>query len=365
MSGPRGGRRITGYYRPVEKYRLIYIGVVHRPVNPDSLDGLGRVPHGGTADPTLLDFSANTNPVTPDGVVGVYDAALAAARRYPADDYCEFRAAAAEYVGCDGAQIIPAPGALAGMRLVFALAVAPGDSVVVPEPSFGEYAHEVRLQGGEPTFVAHDAVLETDPAPHELVVVCNPNNPTGEASPAAALAAFADRCHRAGTTLLVDEAFLDFTAEPSLAGTPGVVVARSLTKMFGLPGLRAGFLVATGDLRERLDTARPSWTLSTPAAAVGAHCLDDSEFVADTRQRVDTERERMRERLASRFRVFPSAAPFLLCETAEPVDAVVAAAREQEIAIRDATTFQGLDSHVRLAVKRPHENDRLLAALDV
>ena len=334
-------------------------------MNPDSIDTLGRVPHGGSADPTLLDFSANTNPETPKGVVGVYDSALAAARRYPADDYCRFRAAAAEYVDCDGTQIIPAAGALTGMRSVFSIGVAPGDSVVVPEPSFGEYAHEIRLQGGEPTFVSHDAILEVDPTPHELVVVCNPNNPTGEASPAAALAAFADRCREAETTLLVDEAFLDFTAEPSLAGTPGVVVARSLTKIFGLPGLRAGFLVATGDWRERLDVARPAWTLSTPAAAVGTHCLGEHEFVADTRARVDSERERMRARLESRFDVFPSDAPFLLCETAEPVDSVVVAAREQGIAIRDATTFDGLDAHVRLAVKRPAENDRLLAALDV
>jgi L-threonine-O-3-phosphate decarboxylase len=334
-------------------------------MDPQSLDTLDRVPHGGASDPQLLDFSANTNPVSPTGCVSVYESAFSAARQYPVDDYCEFRAAAAEYIGVTGKQIIPTAGGLAGMRLLFSTVVDDGDSVAVPAPSFGEYAKEIRLQGGEPTFVDHDEILSVDPEPHELVIVCNPNNPTGNSYCPAALRGLADRCRDAGTTLLVDEAFLDFTDEPSLAGTEGVVVARSLTKIFGLPGLRAGFLVATGQLREHLDVARLSWTLSTPAAAVGAHCLGDIEFVEETRQRVDEERQRMANRLADRFTVTPSEAPFLLLETEEPVAEVVDEARSEGIVIRDATTFRGLDSHVRVAVKRPHENDQLLAALDV
>jgi L-threonine-O-3-phosphate decarboxylase len=334
-------------------------------MDPEAIDSLSRVTHGGEADPQLLDFSANTNPHTPSGVAAVYEAALSAARRYPVDDYCEFRAAAAEYVGVTGSEIIPAAGSLAGMRLLFSVIVDAGDSVVVPTPSFSEYAREIRLQGGTPTFVAHDEVLAVEPAAHDLVIICNPNNPTGESYETAALRAFAERCAAADTVLCVDEAFIDFTDTPSLAGTPGVVVARSLTKIFGLPGLRAGFLVATGGLQERLDVARPAWTLSTPAAAVGAHCLGATEFVETTRRRVAEERERMRERLTARFDVAPSDAPFLLCETHQPAGEVVAAARERGVVVRDATTFRGLESHIRVAVKRPEQNDRLLAALDV
>ena len=334
-------------------------------MDPQALDALDRVPHGGASDPQLLDFSANTNPVSPPGTVSVYESAFPASRRYPVDDYCSFRAAAAEYIGVEGRQIIPAAGALAGMRLVFSLTVDTGDSVAVPAPSFGEYAKEIRLQGGEPTFIPHDEILNVDPADHALVVVCNPNNPTGTGYPTAGLQRLAKQCQTAGTTLLIDEAFLDFTDKPSLAGTDGVVVARSLTKIFGLPGLRAGYLVATGQLRERLDVARPAWALSTPAAAVGAHCLADFEFVTDTRRRVDRERDRMADRLAKRFAVSESVAPFLLCETDDPVEDVIEAARTAGVAIRDATTFRGLDSHIRVAVKRPAENDQLLAALDV
>jgi histidinol-phosphate/aromatic aminotransferase/cobyric acid decarboxylase-like protein len=199
-----------------------------------------------------------------------------------------------------------------------------------------------------------------------MAVVCTPNNPTGEAAEPDRLRAFAARCRESNTELLVDEAFLGYTDRPSLAGTEGVVVARSLTKLYGLPGLRAGYAVATGDRLGDLQTARRAWSLSTPAARVGAHCLRDAAFVVETRNEVARERTRLREALATRFAVYPSDAPFLLIDTGEqPVDEVVEGARERGVAVRDATTFRSLDSHVRVAVKSPDENDRLLEALDV
>jgi histidinol-phosphate/aromatic aminotransferase/cobyric acid decarboxylase-like protein len=133
------------------------------------LAGAARVPHGSSDDPDLLDFSANTNPEVPAGVDAVYADALDAARSYPDDAYPEYRSAAAEHVtaGGDGAagdegagadgedgatpvgpeQVVPTPGGLAALRLALSVAVDPGDRVLVPAPSFGEYAREVRLQG--------------------------------------------------------------------------------------------------------------------------------------------------------------------------------------------------------------------------
>ncbi|MDG5778038.1 aminotransferase class I/II-fold pyridoxal phosphate-dependent enzyme [Haloarculaceae archaeon H-GB2-1] len=327
----------------------------------------GRVPHGSTDDPWLVDFSANVNPCVPDGVSQAYQSALAASRSYPSDTYEEFRVAAADYVGSDPRQVVPTPGGLAAIRLAIGATVEPDDSVLVPHPSFGEYAREVRLQGATAEFVAHDEVLATDPADHAMAIVCTPNNPTGEAADPDELAAYADRCAAADTVLLVDEAFLGFTDLPSLAGREGVVVARSLTKLFGLPGLRAGFAVASGDLRDRLDAARITWGLGTPAAAVGAHCLRDEAFIRATRERVASERERMRERLAAAYDVYDSDAPFLLFDvgSSERVDDLLGTAREDGVALRDARTFRGLDSHVRVAVRLPDANDLLLDVLEV
>ena len=333
-------------------------------MDPEAVDGIPRVPHGSTDDARVLDFSANTNPDRPSGVASVYDSALASSRRYPPDDYCTYRVVAGEYVGCDPKRVVPTAGGLNAFRLAFEVSLDPGDSALVPAPSFGEYAREIRLQGAEPEFVPYDEILTADPAGHAVAVVCNPNNPTGNAYDAADLRAFAERCRQEETVLVADEAFLDFTDRPSLAGEPGVVVARSLTKMFGLPGLRAGFAVATGETGRRLTAARPAWGLSTPAAQVGVHCMRRTGFVAETRARVRDERERMRDALEPAYGVHPSDAPFLLLDVGtRDVDAVLDAARERGIALRDATTFRGLNSHVRVAVKRPDQNDRLLDCL--
>jgi len=343
-------------------------------VDPDAIDGVGRVPHGGSGDPGLVDFSANTNPVRPEGVADAYEAALADATGY-ADDHPAFRAAAADYVGCDPDAVVPTAGGVAALRLALGVTVAPGDRVALPEPGFGEYAREVRLQGGTPVGVPHRELPDVDPAAYAAVVVCTPNNPTGYLPEPAVLDALRAECRAAGTPLIADEAFLDFTAAPSLAGEPGAIVARSLTKMFGLPGIRAGFAAATGGLGDRLRTARLPWSLSVPAAAVGTHCLGADGFVERTRQRVGAERARMRAALSDAYDVAPSDAPFLLVDVgddpvggdgpgdADPVDAVLERARAGGVAVRDARTFAGLDSHVRVAVRRPHENELLLDAV--
>ncbi len=334
-------------------------------MDPDSVPEIGRVPHGGTEQDTL-DFSTNTNPQVPEGIPGVYQEALSVSRSYPADGYPSYRAAAGEYVGADPEQVIPTPGGLAAIRLTVATTVTPGDLVAVPVPSFGEYAREVRLQGGEPVFVEAADLLRIDPGEYALVIACNPNNPTGHAYDPQSLREFVTRCRDVETPFLIDEAFLGFTESPSFAGLDGVIVARSLTKLFGLPGLRMGFAVATGGLLDILARARRTWNLGAPAAAVGAYCMRQTGFVQQTRRRVTEERQRMQEALSGRFDLHPSEAPFLLLDVGDrQVGQIIGRLRRQGITIRDATTFRRLDSHVRVAVRLPEENDRLLEALNV
>lgn len=333
-------------------------------MDPDAVRSADRVPHGGSDDSSVIDFSANTNPKKPEGVETVYEAALKSARSYPPEPPTAYCDAAADYVTCDAESVIPTPGGMAAIRLAIELTVESGDSVLIPAPSFGEYAREVRLQGAEPVFVAQDRIVTMNPAEYALAIVCNPNNPTGNAYDDDTLRSFASRCRTMDTVLLVDEAFLDFTGHPTLAGTDGVIVARSLTKLFGLPGLRAGFAVATTALRDALTAARRPWNMGTPALDVGTYCLRQTEFVAETRERVRKERARMRETLAEEFDVYPSDAPFLLLDIGDhDVGEVLTTARMHGLALRDATTFRGLDSHIRVAVRLPDENGRLLEVL--
>jgi L-threonine-O-3-phosphate decarboxylase len=325
---------------------------------------IGRATHGSSDDRDVIDFSANTNPQSPDGVEAVYRDAFESSVRYPSEPPAEYRRAAADYVDCAPEQVVPTPGGLAAIRLAVALAVDSGDSVLVPAPSFGEYAREVRLQGGTPDFVDAGAILDGDPTPHSLAIVCNPNNPTGTAYDHDNLRAFVDRCRETGTRVLVDEAFLGFTDRPSLAGTEGVVVARALTKLFGLPGVRAGFAVATGDQLAELRGARRPWNVGVPALETGAYCMRQTDFVDATRERVRRERERLADALGDHYEVTDSDAPFLLLDVGtRSVDTVVETALERRIAVRDARSFRGLDNHVRVAVRGTDDNDWLIEVL--
>ena len=347
-------------------------------MDPDAVDGDGAGSGGvrppasvsgrdGRHDRDYLDFRTVLNVRQPDGLDRAAGSALAAASSYPATDDAEFRRAAAAHVSCDPPEVVPVAGRLAGIRLAVAAAVQSGAEVLVPAPGRPAYARETRLQGGDPTCCPPASLVETDPGKFGLVVACQPNDPTGEAYDPERLRAYADRCREADTPLLVDESLLGFTPLPSLAGAPGVIVVRSLGAICGLPGLRAGFLVAAGDHRDRLDTARLTWGVGTPARLIGTECMRRESFFDDTVERVRRERIRMVDRLATRFDVRPSAAPFLLVElpTAGHVDALLATLRDADILVRDARQFSGLDSHVRVTVRTAADNEALFDALGV
>lgn len=297
----------------------------------------------------------------------MYEAAFAAARSYPSDDYCEFRAAAADAVGCSAREVIPTPGSLAAIRLVIGAPLDRDDDVAIPRPAFGEFGREVRLQGASPAYVDVDRLLSVDPAEYDMVIACTPNDPTGCLYDCGSLVDFAERCRDAGTILLLDECFLGFSEQPSMAGVHGTIVVRSLSMLYGFPAMRAGYAVATSDVRDQLDTARTVWGRGGPAAATGAYCLRQREFVAETRERVSDERERMAARITQRYDVHPSQASFLLvdCGSGEAVEALLERVRAKDITVRDARNFRGLDTHVRIAVRLPDENDQLLDAVGV
>ncbi|WP_416838706.1 pyridoxal phosphate-dependent aminotransferase [Haloferax sp. DFSO52] len=333
-------------------------------MDPGSVSDVDPVTHGGTADHSLVDFSLGSNPERPSGLAGIYESAFSTSGRYSLDDYAEFRVAAADYVGCNPSEVVPAAGVVEALRLALGVTVSPGDSVAIPKPCCGEYAREVRLQGGEPTHVPYDRILEdVDPAEHAAVVVSHPSNPMGMAYSTDRIRAFVEVCREAETPLIVDESFLGFTRLPSTAGLDGVITLHSVTNVFGVPSLRAGFAAATGELYEKLNRARCTWVLSAPAVEAATFCLKQDDFLETTRDRIERERELMVNRLDSAgYEVYPADSSLILFE-ADDVDAVLHETRKRGFAIRDARDYRGLDSHVRINVRRPHENEALLDAL--
>jgi histidinol-phosphate aminotransferase len=205
------------------------------------------------------------------------------------------------------------------------------------------------------------------PAEADLVVTGNPNNPTGTLDPAATVAGLA----RPGRVLVVDEAFMEFTTgeTESLAGRrdlPGLAVLRSLTKLWGLAGIRAGYLLAPPDIASLLRAARQPWSVNSLACAALAAWADQrAEHAAHRVQRLAAIREQFAAALAALpgVRIWPSAANFLLLQVAHG-PAVFAALAACGIAVRPCHSFPGLTpNHLRVAVRDPADNQRLVDAL--
>lgn len=345
-----------------------------RPEGSEGLLAPGAVPvdlrlHGDRmVPPGHLDFAVNVVPEgPPDWLLKQMDAALNGISSYP--DESEAVGALAERHGRSPDEVLPTNGAAEAFWLLGG-ALAPRRAVVV-HPTFTE--PEVALRAFrrpvERVFRrADDFALDPGAIPEgaDLVILGNPNNPTGTLEAARVLEGLA----RPGRVLVVDEAFMEFVrGEPeslsARADLPGLVVARSLTKAWSLPGIRAGYLVGPADLVRALREMRQPWAVNTLALAAMTACSRDRVTAEKVAADVAGAREALRAALAElpSVRVWPSAANFLLVRVPNG-PAVRASLLERGIAVRRADTFPGLTpDHLRIAVRRPEENRLLLEAL--
>ena len=237
-------------------------------------------------------------------------------------------------------------------------------------PSFTEAEAALRAAGTPVTQVmrgAEDWALDPQQVPEDadLVVLANPNNPTGNLDPPARLA----RLARPGRTLVVDESFIDFVPgeQSSLARQrelPGLVVLRSLTKVWGLAGLRAGYLLGPRELVERLAAHRQPWSVSAPALAAIETCVPDRATAIQIAGQAAAARRDLHERLARipGVRSWRAEANFVLVRVPGRGRALVARLARDRIAVRPCDSFPGLGSdHIRLAVRTPSQHAVLAA----
>lgn len=320
--------------------------------------------HHGDVDagPGLLDFAVNVRPGGPPAWLRErLIAALDGLGCYPsAAQDAAARAVVAARHDRDPAEVLVLNGAAEGFALLPAL--APRGAAVV-HPSFTE--PEVALRGaGVPvsrvlTDATHRLRPERIPAQADLVVLGNPTNPTSVLHPAEVVRGLA----RPGRVLVVDEAFADAVpGEPeSLAAdrdTPGLLVLRSLTKTWALPGLRAGYALGHPDLLARLAAPRPPWPVSSLVLEAVGVCSSPAALAeaAVAATEMSRHREWMAHRLAELPGVTvhqPASAPYLLLHVPQG-ERVRVALREAGIAVRRADTFPGLTAdHVRVAVRPP------------
>jgi histidinol-phosphate/aromatic aminotransferase/cobyric acid decarboxylase-like protein len=339
-----------------------------RPEPRPELLQLTPVVHGGGAPPGVLDFSTGISPLpAPPSILRA--ARAAPLDRYPHPTAAPLRARLAALHGCHADEVVVGAGSV---ELIWALArafVGPGRRALVLAPAFGEYAQAVRMSGGqvlelrsaEPPFAvdaaAARAALAEAPS---LVFVCRPSNPCLSSAPAELV----DELMRAApaTLFVVDEAYLPlFDDVAPLMPRANLVALRSLTKVFALPGLRLGYLVADGAVARAVQAALPPWNVSSPAIAAGLAAVDELPSVP----RVRAELEQLRHALAARLsplgpQLVAAGGPFLLYDVGD-AGSFCRRLRDAGCAVRDGSSF-GLCRLVRVGVRPEAEQAELALA---
>ncbi len=313
--------------------------------------------HHGDAEvgPGLVDLAVNVRPGTPPAwLARVLRDSVADLAAYPRADRA--RAAVARRHGRTPAEVLLTAGAAEAFVLL-ARALAPERALVV-HPQFTEPEAALTAAGHHVSRLILDGGFRLGDVPDDadLVMIGNPTNPTSVLHPAEAIT----RLARPGRVIVVDEAFMDCVPgeHESLAGSghvDGLIVIRSLTKMWGLAGLRAGYVLAAPEMVARLAEAQPLWSVSAPALAATEACVSPAALAeADAWARSLTgERERLSRALTDLgVRVVPGAKASFLCLNLPGAARVRETLRERGYAVRRGDTFPGLGPDwLRVAVR--------------
>lgn len=303
----------------------------------------------------LLDFAVNVRSPRPPGWLReVLEKGLDTLGAYPNPE--QARIDVAHHHGVRPEEVLLLAGAAEGFALLPRL--QPRNATII-HPSFTEPEYALRAAGIPiqhwilpPPFTLEDtqgaAVCPAELG--QMVVIGNPTNPTGVLHSRAQLLALAERTN----TLVVDEAFMDLAPDESMIEyiDRRVIVLRSLTKTWGLAGLRCGYLVAAADTVAELERCRPHWPLGTLQLLAIQYTL--AADIRPIREEMLQQRAHMVEFLrAHNWYIWPSQAPFLLVNPpGNNVEAQRIALAERGIAVRRCDTFPGLDTRFwRLAVR--------------
>lgn len=335
----------------------------------------------GVAPDVISDFSASINPL---GLSAMVKKAIICSLdnlvHYPDSSHTELKQTLAEHHGLSTENIALANGST---ELIYHLpAMLHGSRALIVSPSFSEYvralgqhhweAHHFVLKHENNFSLDLEALEHTLAEGYDALYLCNPANPGGMVYPQRVIEQVYSMCIGSGTFLVLDEAFMDFCEECSakrfiVKGDNGLVL-RSMTKFYGIPGLRLGYALASSTLAERLDAMGGPWSVNTLALSAGVAALHDVDHNRRTLEFIRQERRKLTEALSGfqQLRVFPSSTNYLLLQITGGISSTEVRDRllHQRILVRNCATFLGLPAQfIRIAVRTDEENTRLVQAL--
>jgi len=338
-----------------------------------------RIVHGGDIyrNRVELDFSVNLNPEpAPEEIMTAALRGLELMHNYPDPLQEELRAAIADMSGCDPSDVVCGCGA-SELMMAIIHAVRPGNALITA-PCYAGYGYalsacdakitEYMLRPENGFALGRDfADLITEST--DIVFLADPNNPNGRLIDKDVMETVKAKCRQTGTVLVIDECFLQLTEryEERADVNDGAIHLRAFTKSFAIPGIRLGYLICGDrDLTEMIRRHLPEWNISAIAQQIGtaaAKVIRDTGYLAKSVESVRTERAYLEDRLkALGIKVYPSDTNYLLLETrADIADLLM----ERGIMVRRCSNYHGLDErHIRIAVRRHEDNERLIKALE-
>jgi histidinol-phosphate/aromatic aminotransferase/cobyric acid decarboxylase-like protein len=263
--------------------------------------------------------------------------------------------------------------------------LTPNSRALILDPTYGEYPHVLEKVVGcrvDRIPLSPEQGYRFDPSTlseyaarsYDLIVIVNPNSPTGHAVPADALREALQRLPGA-TRVWIDETYVEYVgADQSLehfaASRPNVIVCKSMSKVYALSGLRVAYMCASPQIIKELRLLTPPWVVGLPAQVAAVNALEDSEYYAARYQETHALRYQLAEELSELrgVTVFPGVANFLLCQL--PVDGpdavtVVQRCRSRGLFIRNASSMGSClgDRAIRVAVKDTATNQRMVTIL--
>lgn len=335
----------------------------------------------GIAPEQLHDFSASINPLGMSSMVRKsLICSLDSLVHYPDTSHKELKQALAEYHSLSANHFTISNGST---ELIYNLpAMLPGKKALIISPSFSEYVRALNQHHWEAEhfILTPESHFSIDTGKLELALakgidvlfICNPGNPNGGLYPQRVIEKIYSICLSTGTFLVLDEAFMDFSEEASakrmIVHSDNAVILRSMTKFFGIPGLRLGYAICNKTFAEHLDSMGGPWSVNSLALAAGVAALKDSMHNMESLEYIRQERRTMCERLGqfSQIRLYPSSTNYLLVEIKGDMTSGELKERllSHRILIRDCASFMGLSNKFfRIAIRTGDENKKLLECL--
>ncbi len=327
----------------------------------------------------VIKLGSNENLFSPpQGVIEAISREAKQVNYYPDDAIYYLTRKLASKLNVSEEQITWGSGTVEIIRMFSLAFISPGDIAVVGAPSFGIYDYEFKLQGGEVvrvplkedyTYDLETMLKEVNDRKAKVVVLCSPNNPTGTIIREGELKDFL-RGIKGDTIVILDEAYFELVTDPEyhdgvklLKEYPLMIVMRTMSKAYGLAGLRVGYSISHPEIAKVLNKVRLPFNLSRIAQAAALAALDEEEFVKKYREAISKERERLAGELRGLgLKFIPTQTNFIAIEVGDDLK-ISEKLKRKGFIVRPGSQFS-LPGFIRVTISPdPNINDEFLRAL--